>query len=219
MKFPNSAIPVYVPKSDRITNIGTGFLARRRGEVGLVTAAHVPTGLRPFATGGWVGWPHELLTVPDPTGPAEPVQLFDSTQGVRAPAFSYAVRNEATGWLHDMLGFFGPEHEGAITALQEVFEVIDLETETPEPTKGTVLTAVGYPDRGGATKWPYGSPRRISGPVERIADDGLVEAAFTPSDGLLGGPVFTDNGDFVGMVVGTNGRAARIHSRQDLLGL
>ena len=219
VKFRKWAIPVYVPKSERITNIGTAFLVRRHGEVGLVTAAHVPIGMRPFATGGWVGWPHELLSVPDPTGSVQPLQMFDQPQGVRTPAFSYSFRNETTGWLHDMIGFFGPAHEDAITALRNVFDVVDLDMESTEPAKGTVVTALGYPDRGGATVWPYGSPRRSSGPVERVAEDGLLEAAFTPGDGLAGGPVVTDKGDFVGMVVGTRDRSARIQPRRDLLSL
>ena len=219
MKFPKCAIPLFVPKSERITLIGTGFLARRRGEVGLVTAANVPIGIRPFATGGWVGWPHEVLAVTDLAGPPQPVQLFGEARGVRAPTFSYSLRNEATGYLHDMIGFFRSPNEPAIAALQEVFDVIDLETEPPPLTKGTVLTAVGYPDRGGATTWPYTSPRRSSGLFEHVGDDGLIEATFAPADGLHGGPVMTDRGAFVGMVAGSNGGSARIHSHQDLLSL
>jgi hypothetical protein len=219
VKFRNCAIPLYVPKSERVTHIGTGFLASRRGEVGLMTAAHVPIGIKPFATSGWVGWPHEILSVPDPTGSAQPVQMFDPEQSLRAPAFSYSVRSEVTGYLHDMMGFFGPLHDPAITALQAVYDVIDLEAESPEPSKGTVLTALGYPDRGGATMWPYSSPRKSSGGFERVADDGLLEAALSVTGGFHGGPVFTDKGEFVGMVVGAHGSSAWLHSRGDLLSL
>jgi hypothetical protein len=219
VKFPSCAIPLYVPKSERTTLIGTGFLGRRGGEVGLLTAAHMPIGIQPFATAGWVGWPHEILSVPDPTGSPQPVHLFDPEQSARTPVFSYRVRSETTGFLHDMIGFFGPVHEPAISALEEVYEVIDLESESSEPSKGTALTALGYPDRGGATTWPYHSARRSSGPFERVADDGLLEAAFAPADGLLGGPVFTDKAEFVGMVVGAEDGAARIHGRAELLAL
>ena len=219
MKFRKWAIPIYVPKSDRITNIGTGFLARRRGEVGLVTAAQVPLGIRPFATGGWVGWPPELQSVPDLKGSPQPIRMFEQERGVRVPTFSYSFRNEATGWLHDMIGFFGPAHEPAIAALEQVFDVIDLEAEAPDPARGTVVTALGYPDRGGATRWPYESPRRSSGQIEQVGEDGLLHAGLAPADGLVGAPVVTDKGDFVGMMVGSSGRSARIQSRRDLLGL
>ena len=219
VKLPRCAIPLYVPRSERVTNIGTGFLARRRGETGLVTAARVPIGIKPFATSGWVGWPQEILAVPDLEGPAQPVQLFDNTQGHRVPAFSFRHRNEVSGWLHDMIGFFEPLNEAAIATLEETFDVIDLEAEGTEPSKGTVLTALGYPDRGGVTTWPYSSPRRSSGAFERVGEAGLLEAAFLPGDGLVGGPVFSAKGDFVGMLAGSEDGSARILSREDLLEL
>jgi hypothetical protein len=219
VKLPRCAIPLYVTKSERITLIGTGFLARRKGEVGLVTAANVPIGIRPFATGGWVGWPHEILAVTDPTGSPQPVHLFQPEESVRAPVFSYRLRNEATGYLHDMLGFFDPIHEPAISALQDVYEVIDLDEEASEPHQGAVVTALGYPDRGGSTMWPYGSPRRTSGAVAQVTDDGLIEAALGAAGGFHGGPVFTDKGGFVGMVSEGDGRSGRIHPRAALLEL
>ena len=219
MKFRKCAIPLYVPKSERITYIGTGFLARRRGEVGLLTAAHVPLGIRPFETAGWVGWPHEMLAVPDLEDAPLAVQMFASSENGRAPAFSYEFRNEATGYLRDMLGFFDPVNAEAIDALQETFEVIDLESETSEPKKGAVVMALGYPDRGGESTWPYASPRRCTGPFERVADDGLLEATIGATEGFAGAPAFTEGGEFVGMVAETSGGSARIHSRQDLLSL
>ena len=202
------AIPVY-SKNGATTHIGTGFLGERRGELGLLTAARVPLGRQPFATSDWVGWPTTLFASVVPGVTDEPIQLLVGDSGARRPSFSYVLSNPASGYLVDMIGVFGTADVPALERLAESFEVVHLESEASSPEPGTDLTVRGFPDRGGSTTWPYESSRKATGPLERITEDGLLEARITLADGFCGAPVFAASG-FVGMVSQNRDGACRI---------
>ena len=64
--------------------------------------------------------------------------------------------------------------------------------------------------------WPYSSPRKSSGTVAQVADDGQIEATLSLSAGFRGAPVFTSSGDFVGAVSATEDGIARITGCKEL---
>ena len=68
----------------------------------------------------------------------------------------------------------------------------------------------GFPDRGGSSTWPYETSRKASGRLDRIRDDGVLEASMTLGDGFRGAPTFTGSGEFVGMVCETGEWSCRI---------
>jgi hypothetical protein len=75
---------------------------------------------------------------------------------------------------------------------------------------GRAIVGYGYPDKGGM--WPYSPADEIRGRI--IADQNLMYLAdLDVIDGHSGGPVFTDDGTFVGMMIGRNGHAKIVSDR------
>ena len=212
------AIPVYCPMG-RTTRIGTGFLAERDGEVGLLTTARFLLGRQPYATGGWAGWPTTMLASVVPGEHVESIPLVVGEGGVRRATFSYVVRNPASGYLADMIGFFDRTDVPALERLADEFEAVALRPDQPPPPLGAELTVRGFPDRGGSSRWPYETSRKASGNLERIREDGVLEAKISISDGFRGAPTFTGSGDFVGMVCEAGGGICRIIPVEELLTL
>ena len=212
------AIPVHSPMGST-THIGTGFLAERGGELGLLTTARFLLGRQPFASPDWVGWPTTMFASVVPGVQVESIPLLVAERGTRRPTFSYVVRNPASGYLADMIGFFSTADVPALERLADAFDVVELQPEQSAPAPGAALTARGFPDRGGSSPWPYETSRTASGRLDRIRDDGVLEASMTVSEGFRGAPTFTDGGDFVGMVCEAGQGSCRILPAEQLLTL
>ena len=203
------AIPVHSPMGTT-THIGTGFLAERGGELGLLTTARFLLRRQPFASPGWVGWPTTMFATVVPGVHVESIPLLVSERGTRRPTFSYVVRNPASGYLADMIGFFSAADVPALEQLADAFDVVDLQPDQPSPEPGAALTVRGFPDRGGSSTWPYETSRKAYGRLDLIRDDGVLEASMTLGEGFRGAPTFTDGGEFVGMICETGEGSCRI---------
>ena len=212
------AIPVYSPMG-RTTHIGTGFLAECGGELGLLTTARFLLGRSPFASPGWVGWPTTMFASVVPGVHVESIPLLVAEGGKRRPTFSYVVRNPASGYLADMIGFFSTTDVPALERLADAFDVVDLRSGQSTPEPGAELTVRGFPDRGGSSAWPYETSRKASGRLDRIREDGVLEASMTLGDGFRGAPTFAGSGEFVGMVCETGEWSSRILPAEQLLAL
>lgn len=190
-----------------VFNNGTGFLGRRHtGQVGLFTAAHVPTKAQPIHTENWVGWPNSIHAFTSPSNAIE-VPLFSATG---EPLFAYL---EGTGGqLADMMGFLGPTYDGVITALQAQYEVVDLENPTAwSLATGQQLTCLGYPLLGADAKWPYLPASSRTGPFRGVREGPMFEADIETGEGFSGGPVSkADDGILVGMLIGNSDGLARV---------
>ena len=203
------AIPMSAPKPPDEAHIGTCFLGRRAGRLGLYTAAHVPVGKQPRATHGWSGWPTAVHAWQTPTTPRE-VQMFAMTIPI-TPLFSYRLNPYPAlsstllpPSMADLMTFRATQHAAVIQALAEVFDEVDLDDEVM-PEAGAPLIGFGYPDLGGDAKWPYPDASTVMGEFLR-AEGGLIRARMPLDDGFSGGPVFSeDRGAFVGMMIGTDG--------------
>ena len=157
------AIPVYCPMGPT-TRIGTGFLAERDGEVGLLTTARFLFGRQPYATSGWAGWPTTMLASVVPGVHVESIPLvIAGERGKRRATFTHVVRNPASGYMADMIGFFSTTDVPALERLADEFEAVALRPDQPPPPLGAELTVRGFPDRGGSSRWPYETSRKASG--------------------------------------------------------
>ena len=121
----------------RTTRIGTGFLAERDGEIGLITTARFLLGRQPYATGGWAGWPTRMLASVVPGEHVESIPLVVvGDRGTRRATFSYVVRNPGSGLLADMIGFFDTADVPALERLADEFEAVSLRPDQPAPPLG-----------------------------------------------------------------------------------
>lgn len=108
-----------------------------------------------------------------------------------------------------MMAFRGPAYAEPLAALAERYQPVELAVGSDwSITLGDGLHCFGYPDRGGATKWPYSPASTASGPILGVAEGPMIEADCNTVKGFSGGPVFDDRATFVGMLVGdTDGRS------------
>lgn len=110
--------------------------------------------------------------------------------------------------MADMMAFHDAEHGDLLARLASAYEVIT-EPDTLSYSEGDRLTVYGYPDHGDA--WPYSPARIDSGPIIRMNPLGpMLEARIDPRQGFSGGPVFTDDGLCVGMMIGSTDGVGRI---------
>ncbi|WP_448205316.1 hypothetical protein [Azospirillum sp. sgz302134] len=86
-------------------------------------------------------------------------------------------------------------------------DIIDCTGRQKDPKPGEAIVGYGFPHKH--ETWPYATPDCAMGTFER--KNGLMyEANLDVLEGHSGGPVFTDSGKFVGMMIGTTGPYARI---------
>lgn len=174
----------------------------------MYTGAHVPVGTQPRATDGWVGWPTAVHVWQSPTRPLE-MKMFAMTIPV-TPLFSFFLNPQPLlgssllpPSMADLIALKAPQHASVLHALAEVFDEVNLDDEVL-PEAGAPLIGFGYPDLGGDAKWPYEDASTAMGEFLR-AEGGLVRAKMPLDDGFSGGPVFSEDGAFVGMMIGTDG--------------
>lgn len=191
-----AAIPLHTRASGGLRiNIGTGFLARRQGVLGLVTAAHMPTKTQPRAD--WIVWPDRLGAGAVGT-PEVSLELFSAIIP-RTPRFRFRVSNEATGKMEDMMAIVG---DPALEPLAEHFEVIDLDIDHFVITEEQGMTCYGFPHW--AETWPP-APVPVTHGTFLGQRGRIFEANMPNEEGFSGGPVFLDDGQFAGMLIGSRG--------------
>jgi hypothetical protein len=143
------------------------------------------------------------------------VQLF-ANGVIRAPLFSYV--EDAAGSMADMMALYGLNHMATISGLRSHFEVVPLIPPSVTLTAGDVLTCYGYPNVADEPTWPYVPARSAKGNFLRVGDaaGNMIEASVPTEEGFSGGPVFTEAGVFVGMLIGETSGVARIVSGKAL---
>lgn len=200
-----SAIPIAV-QDGQDYGVGTAFVLTRDGQEFLTTAAHVFTHERSSST-RWNEWPESLFicTAADTQAAVvASVEVFDhDADGNRFPRFHYLHHPQTAMHMIDliMIPLVGDEPWAS------QFMRIDLQ-KTSLPTSGDIVTGWGY--KSSNPEWP--SLTSIRGPVIQALDRGLalLTVQMVSEDGISGGPVFTVEGNFAGMVVGQDESVAQV---------
>lgn len=205
------AIPLLRKAGSFELGIGTGFLGRKNGAVSLYTAAHVVYGKHPVQTPGWDGWPLELGAFIDHDGEPTPLRVFtvieQTSPAVIAGAFPNFSYRFGMPYMLDAVRFRRSGMESLLAKCETKFSVVDLDSSPPALKPGDPLTCAGYPlppdFRQPGGRWPYAKADRRDGQHVRVQQD-HIQATIRTIPGHSGGPAFTDTGQFVGMVVGSN---------------
>lgn len=201
--------------------VATAFLGRAGREVALYTAAHnlaahtVPAQKWPRVDGwSWVAQtlhvhtsrdtrsrPAELVIVDPASGPHG-----SETRRTRPVTPTFASLHAAD---HTMIWDAVRLPHSMTSALfsndVDRLGVVDLD-ELDTPPIDSPLICVGYPPVRALSQervWPQDPPARLTGTLCGTLD-GHYQASFASLKGFSGGPVFTPNGQFVGMLTGND---------------
>lgn len=212
-------IPVSHPSDHAVA---TAFLGRAGGKVALYTAAHnlaagtVPARRWPRVDGWtWVARtlhvhtsrdtgsrPAELVEVDPGSGPGDS-ETCRTRPVTPTFAFLHAPDDDTTIW--DAVRLPRSMTSALFSNNLDRFGVVDLdELNTPPP--GSPLICVGYPpiETSEPRKiWPQDPPARLTGTLLGSLD-GHYQASFASVKGFSGGPTFTSDGQFVGMLTGND---------------
>jgi Trypsin-like peptidase domain len=198
-----AAIPLACCSSQGTWNIGTGFLARLNGTVGLVTAAHIPTGSQPKSS--WQFWPKEMSFFLSDDNYIV-TKLFFRFASANSPLFRFVCAEHQK--IADMMLLTEYQHADQIKQLTGSFSVIDFVEKQILPKPHEALTCYGFPDV--KKQWPYASPIKSRGAFCSVEDGPMFTATVPTQNGMSGGPVFDDSDRFVGMMIGNTDGFARI---------
>lgn len=212
--------------------VGSGFIGKRGDRVAFYTAAHnVADGTINGRTWPIDDWKWLIPELPVYTSAASSpaclaIQIYTSDSGKKEPLFNW--REPVPGSVRDALKFDTSQIHPLLEACLDEFDVVDLDVAAADPNPSDEVTCVGFPwpEGDGPASWPYFPPARESGPFLRVECEHIL-ADFVGKKGFSGGPAFTGDGLFVGMVVGAekgirSGRYynyARIVTAQDLFSL
>ncbi|NVP55951.1 hypothetical protein [Mycoplana rhizolycopersici] len=184
----NYALPFLVRRSDTDNGIGSAFLAKRNGNILLVTCAHTPQGKH--VTDDFHNWPREFELRIDGAWKSFPLFTKDGD-----PSFTF--KRWADGTIADMLSF--ELSESVISSLAEKCYVFQLD----KPylcKKGQKLVAYGYPDAG--AQWPPDQQK-----AKGKALDNVVHCTIKAELGYSGGPVVANGTELAGLLIGSNDEA------------
>lgn len=205
------AIPLLRKAGSMELGIGTGFLGRRKGVASIYTAAHVVYGKHPVQTFGWDGWPAGLGAFVNHDGAPTPFDVFTvikpTAPAVIAGAFPNFSYRSGLPFMLDAVRFHPGNMSALVAACEAKFSVVDLDVRPPSLSAGDTLVCAGFPLPSDFNephgRWPYAVADRQSGQHVRVSQ-GHIQATIRSVPGHSGGPAFTESGQFVGMVVGSN---------------
>lgn len=211
--------------------VGSGFWGMRNHRIAFYTAAHNVGNAsirgRTWRIDDWSWLISELPVYVSAAGNATSQTLQVFAEGDRGRISMFNWLEPASGVMCDAVRFGGSQIRTALDACAGQFDIVNLDAVMTDLTPADELVCVGFPleDRGTAS-WPYFPPARREGSFLGV-EHGHILANFVAEEGLSGGPVFTANGSFVGILTGNdrgirNGRYynyARIVTAQDVLSL
>lgn len=200
---PKSAIAVATRQPDDQLAIGTAFLMRRSG-LWLVSCAHIGQNRHP--TPDWSTWASELSIFPTEASRCN-MPMFAVANDVRTPTFRFRLQED--GFLADMIALRLIEEVVAPGGLLEHFCVIEPKTFQIAPALGEPLIGYGFPDRPELSSWPYYPADETAGTFAR-QNKAMFESLQPVQKGHSGGPVWSAEGKFVGMMIGTTDEYTRI---------
>lgn len=183
-------------------NVGTAFIVATQGKRYIVTAAHIGQQRQP--TQAWDTWPEAFKIFPFDTASVS-VPLFTDTDGGRKPRFYFAEGN-TPGSLADLLVLDLDDIPECAAFMQARSVQGDLPVREPAP--GEPITVSGFPGLKD-DRWPYAPPSTATGPYVGVIDT-LYAARIPVEVGHSGGPVTTQAGDVIGMLIGSTDDTSRI---------
>lgn len=199
----DAAIPLACLVPPNTVNIGSGFLARYKGVVALVSAAHTPT--RSAPTTNWSEWPPEMIVFPAPDERLT-TPLFTGDDAARSPTFRFMLAPHPG--IADMMLLIGSIHQNVLSQLMTRYSVLELSQAGYTPRSGDMLTCYGFPHHH--PQWPYTPPFSSSGPFICQSTGPMFEADIPAQVGQSGGPVFDASDQLVGMLIGSTDGVTRI---------
>jgi hypothetical protein len=123
--------------------------------------------------------------------------------GHRVPSFRYIKQGDA---LADLIAIELTPSAFVPGAFFAKTRLINCANEIATPTAGQSLVGYGFPHL--QETWPSSTPYRVGGTFVHAAAGPMYEATMELQVGHSGGPVLTDTGKLVGMMIGhTNGKA------------
>lgn len=202
---PESARPLFIMPEKGGTDaiIGTGFIVIDKNELTwLVTAAHTPT-MTAQPSLDWSKWPMTLrLTNPDLAG--LPLALFHEVAGMRVPLFRFLPNTK--GSMADMLALYVPRSMLEATGFDPT-SFISFRERMEKPQALGEIIGYGFPRKG--ETWPYYPPDETKGSLTDTSGI-MYQGDLETRVGHSGGPVFTQDGAFVGMMIGSTNEVAQI---------
>lgn len=84
--------------------------------------------------------------------------------------------------------------------MKESRPIIRLVKPSHRPNCGEAMVAHGFPDA--EQYWPYWPPKTASGIITQSPKTRIMQSTAPSLVGFSGGPVFGENGSFVGMTIG-----------------
>lgn len=207
----NVCLPVAAFKPDGTVTVGTGFLMEVRGRRYFITCGHIAHCANP-PSADWSLWTDQIRIFVRPDAYFE-VPLFTTTQGERSPMFHYLK----TGNTH-IVDAIALELDATAQLNRCFFEGFHVSgPETFQLDVGQPVIGYGYPGlRHG--RWPYHPPDLTQGSFAGM-DAAAIHCNIPIQLGHSGGPLFTEEGYLVGMMIGGFGNAAVIIPRPTLNGI
>lgn len=202
MKKPLCFAACAFPADGEAVFTGTAFLIRiPECGLALVTCAHLPIKMQPHTD--FQLWPNSitLFNLPE----TRRVLLFD-TEASRVPAFKF-FQDRFTGTMSDVIVFPQAQMQELDPSFIESVQIIDCTKPPADPKPDEPICGYGFPDKHEI--WPYAPPDCVEGTFKH-RNVLMYEADLDLKVGHSGGPVFTQSGQFVGMMIGTTGPYARI---------
>lgn len=199
-------------KSDGEFAVGAGFLIEEDGGRFFMTCGHLGHYANPPAA-DWSLWTSHIRVFLRQDAYFE-VPLFREQSGVRIPNFHYL---EVVGGTHiaDAIAF---DINGPAFPTPTLFEGHRVSPPTTfQFAPGDAVYGYGYPGLR-EDRWPYSPPDMIEGRILG-AVGAAIHCALPSQAGHSGGPVFTADGDLIGMVLGHNDGEAVVIPRPMLTGI
>lgn len=205
-------MPVCGLKPDGEFAVGAGFLIEEGGRRFFVTCGHLGHCANPPSS-DWSLWTDRLRVFLRKDAYFE-IGLFQNTGSARVPTFHHLMV-EGDKHIADAIAFDLAGPAISDPALFHGYSVCAPETFKLEV--GQTVFGYGFPGLRD-DRWPYAPPDLVEGTFVGVVG-AAVHCALPVRSGHSGGPLFTADGNLIGMIMGDNDGEAVIIPRPVLKGI